>query len=246
MTFGSIGRFPDLRPTWSHPESRAEVHGTTVIALRHQGGVTLVGDRRATMGNLIMYDRAEKIVPIDPCVVLAVSGAYARSLEVCRYLRHSIKYYERLNRVSLSTEAKLAEVSRALGSSLAASEAVGLFLPIAATYDPKSQEFGVHFFDAAGARFEGASYACAGSGSERIRGVFEYVARTQGPWERRSAEEVLVDAVRLLDLAADMDAATGGVRRIVPSAYRLTPDGPLRIGDAELERAAAKAMTGQA
>ena len=38
-----------------------EVHGTTVLALKFDGGVLTLADRRATAGNLIMYDQAEKM-----------------------------------------------------------------------------------------------------------------------------------------------------------------------------------------
>ncbi|MFM2223501.1 MAG: hypothetical protein RLZZ78_1758, partial [Armatimonadota bacterium] len=34
------------------------VHGTTVIAVKFKDGVLTVGDRRATGGNAIMYDKA--------------------------------------------------------------------------------------------------------------------------------------------------------------------------------------------
>ncbi|MCC7230178.1 MAG: hypothetical protein IT203_07270, partial [Fimbriimonadaceae bacterium] len=42
-----------------------EVHGTTVLALKFDGGVLTLADRRATAGNLIMYDQAEKIFALD-------------------------------------------------------------------------------------------------------------------------------------------------------------------------------------
>jgi hypothetical protein len=42
-----------------------ETHGTTVLCLRFDKGVLTLADRRATAGNLIMYDQAEKIVSLD-------------------------------------------------------------------------------------------------------------------------------------------------------------------------------------
>lgn len=245
MTLDSFPTFEELRPRWADGDARGETHGTTVIALHYDQGALVVADRRATMGNLIMFDKAEKIVPIDQTVVLAVSGAYARSLEVCRFLRHSFKYYERLNIGTLSTEAKLGEVSRALGANLPSANGIGLFLPIAATYDPRKDEFGVHFFDAAGARFESGDYACAGSGSERIRGVFEYIGRTQAPWHERSGHDALTEAVRLLAIASDLDSATGGPRSGLPSAYRLTRDGAARVSEEEVLAAAETATAGR-
>ncbi len=222
LSFSELAGAPQMPPV----DASGEVHGTTVIALRYKGGVLILADRRATMGNLIMYESAEKIEQLDPFTVVAISGAYARSLEVCRYLRHAFKYYERLNMHELSTEGKLMEISRALAGNMPqAMQGVGVFLPIAAAYDPKADSFGVYFFDTAGARFQDADYACAGSGSERIRGIFEHIRRLQGPWSERKREQVLEDGLRMLDIAATMDSATGGFRRSLPLVCDLTRDG---------------------
>lgn len=216
------------------PVAPDEVHGTTVIAVRFDQGVIVLGDRRATMGNLIMFEQAEKIEVLDDQTVVAISGAYARAIEVCRYLKHAFKYYERLNLFEISTEGKLMEISRALANNLPMAMQGGVFLPIAAAYDPRAKSFGVYFFDTAGARFLGSDYAAAGSGSERIRGVFEYLARTKGPWSQRPYEEALLDALTLLELAAEMDSATSGARAKSPSAAILTSEGVRRPSPSEL------------
>ncbi len=219
----------------SMPASVDEVHGTTVLALRFDQGVAMIADRRATMGNLIMFEHAEKIEALDDSTVVAISGAYARSLEVCRFLKHAFKYYERRNLYEVSAEGKLMEISRALAGNLPmAMQGIGLFLPIAGTYDRRKDTFGVYFFDTAGAKFQGADYACAGSGSERIRGVFEYIARTKGGWATRPQEDVLHDALTMLDLAAEMDSATGGFRKILPSITLLTRDGVRSLSEDEI------------
>lgn len=231
LSFAEIAGAPQMPPV----DATGEVHGTTVLALRYKGGVLVLADRRATMGNLIMYESAEKIEQLDPYTVVAISGAYARSLEVCRYLRHAFKYYERLNMHDLSTEGKLMEISRALAGNMPqAMQGVGVFLPIAAAYDPKADTFGVYFFDTAGARFQDADYACAGSGSERIRGIFEHLRRVKGPWAERKRDEVLEDGLRMLDIAASMDAATGGFRRSLPLACDLTESGAKMLEEASL------------
>lgn len=203
-----------------------ETHGTTVLALRFKDGVLLLADRRATAGNLIMYDQAEKIFPLDDSTVVAISGAFARSVEVCRYLKHSFKYYRRSVLQEMSLEGKLTEISRALaGNAPMAMQGIGVFLPIVAAYDKDCEKFGVYFFDGAGARFQNGSYACAGSGSERIRGVFEYIARTKGQFQDRPMEEVLADGLEMLDIAADLDSATGGFNKILPVTRVLDKDG---------------------
>ena len=65
-----------------------EAHGTTVLALQYDQGVVTLADRRATMGNMIMFDLAEKIFPLDDRTVVAISGSFARSVEICRLLKH--------------------------------------------------------------------------------------------------------------------------------------------------------------
>ena len=71
----------------------------------------------------------------------------------------AFKFYERRNLHEISAEGKLMEISKALQSNMVAENVAGVFLPIAATYDRRAQEFGIYFFDLAGARFEGAEYA---------------------------------------------------------------------------------------
>ena len=237
----------DLRPAMHGPgvlSDQLETHGTTVISLRFDGGVLTLADRRATAGNLIMYDRAEKIMALDDSTVVAISGAFARSVEVCRYLKHNLKYYRRVNLTEMSTEGKLAEISRALaGNAPMAMQGIGLFLPIVASYDRKSDQFGVYFFDGAGARFENGSYACAGSGSERIRGVFEYIARQRGRFETLPFAEVLEAGVELLDIAAELDSATGGFDRLMPVTRILDRDGNRPVDEAELRAAANRVLS---
>ena len=222
--------------------TEGEIHGTTVLAVRFDGGAIVLADRRATMGNLIMYEHAEKIEALDDSTVVAISGAYARSIEVCRYLKHAFKYYERLNMFEISCEGKLMEISRALAGNMEAAMQGAVFLPIAAAYDKKHETFGVYFFDTAGARFLGSDYAAAGSGSERIRGIFEYLAVSRGPWHTRPYEDVLADTLTMLDIAAQLDSATGGISRNPPSVAVLTREGVRRLTDDESKAAVQSAV----
>jgi proteasome beta subunit len=222
-----VGPLPDR-------DHAGEVHGTTVLAVLHAEGAWIVADRRATMGSLIMFERARKIELLDPHTVVAISGAYARSLEVCRRLRHAFKYYERLNLAEMSAEGRMMEISRALSSNMGAA---GIFLPIAAQYDSAKDRFGVHFFDTAGARFQEKGYACAGSGSERVRGAFEYGILRDGPWEVRPPAKALADVLEILQIAASLDSATGGAERAHPLVCSLTRDGARMLAEAEIEAA---------
>jgi proteasome beta subunit len=231
MLTAQFKSFADLVDWPSHAGAMAdEVHGTTVLALKFKGGVLTLADRRATAGNLIMYDKAEKIFALDDSTVVAISGAFARSVEICRFLKHSFKYYRRSVLHEMSVEGKLAEISKALaGNAPMAAQGIGVFLPIVSVYDKRKDDCGVYFFDGAGARFQNGSYACAGSGSERIRGVFEYIARTKGHFEMRPLEEVLMDGLEMLDIAAELDSATGGFAKTPPVTRILDKDGSREV-----------------
>ena len=228
----------------SHPVNPDfETHGTTVLALRFKDGVVVFADRRATMGNLIMFEQAEKVMPLDDLTVVAISGSFARSIEICRYLKHSFKYYRRAVLQELTLEGKLAEISRALAGNVEmAMNGIGVFLPIVAAYDKTRDQFGVYFFDGAGARFENGEYACAGSGSERIRGVFEYLRRTEGGFETKSLEKVVEDGLQMLDIASTLDSATGGFMRIEPVVRVLTKDGNQVLDEKILKKAIGKVL----
>jgi proteasome beta subunit len=223
--------------------SDVETHGTTVLALRYDEGILIFSDRRATIGNLIMFEQADKVMALDDSMVVAISGSFARSVEVCRYLKHSFKYYRRSVLQELSTEGKLNEISRALaGNAPAAMQGIGVFLPIVAAYDPVEKSFDVYFFDGAGAKFQNGEYACAGSGSERIRGVFEYLRRLEGGFETKTQAKVLEDGLHMLDIAATLDSATGGFQRIEPIVYVLDKEGNRPLDSKILKKAVDKVL----
>ncbi|MBW7929293.1 MAG: hypothetical protein H3C58_14650, partial [Fimbriimonadaceae bacterium] len=100
------------------------------------------------------------------------------------------------------------------------------------------------FFDGAGARFESGAYACAGSGSERIRGAFELVARKEGDWARQPLDQALGNALTLLDIAADLDSATGGFTKELPVVWTLDRSGAKRL-EADAVGSAVAAVLGQ-
>jgi proteasome beta subunit len=179
-------------------------------------------------------------------MVIAIAGAFGRAVEAVRYLKHSFAYYRRSVLHEMSTEGKLAEISRSIAGNVPmASQGIGFFLPIVSAYDPKKDRFGVYFFDGSGARFENGSYACAGSGSERIRGVFEYIARYKGPFENMPLEVVLAEALRMLDIAADLDSATGGFQKTPPIARVLDRDGTRELDPSVLSAATAAVLAGR-
>jgi len=238
--------FADLVGYHPTPITAEHTHGTTVIMLRYDEGVLTLADRRATIGNLIMFEQADKVMALDDQTVVAISGSYAKAFEVCRFLKHSFKYYARMHLQQMSLDGKLQEISRTLVGNLgSAMEGIGLFLPILGAYDPRDDDFRIVFFDAAGARFDGDEYAAAGSGSERIRGIFEYQERIKGLWSKRKLKDVLFDGLTMLDIAADMDSATGGFVKVAPVARVLDRRGTRALPADMIEEAVKRVLATQ-
>ena len=224
-----------------------DTHGTTVIAVKYRDGVLNVADRRATAGMSIMYDKSEKILPLDDHTLVSISGSFAKAVEIARFLRHSFKYYTRSQLQPMSLEGKLAEMTKALVQNLPmALQGIGTFVPVLSAWDVQTGEGKIYFFDPMGARFESTDFGAAGSGSAPIRGSFDYITRTKGPFADMDLQTALRECLILLDIAADNDAATGGYAKIAPSAKAVTKDGILNLNEGELQRVMDEMQNGQA
>jgi len=237
---GDFSRLVPLPPVVNVPSggvaSTLDTHGTTVIAVKYNEGVLNVADRRATAGFGVMYDRAEKILPLDDHTLIAISGSFATAIEIARYLRHSFKYYARSQLQPMSLEGKMAELSRAISGNLPmALQGIGAFIPVLSVYDLQADEGRIFFYDGMGARFESSEFGAAGSGSSAIRGSFDYIVRTKKPFSEMDLQEALRECLILLDIAADLDAATGGYSKILPAARAVTRDGILSLDEAQMK-----------
>ncbi len=231
--FGATQNYHTNAPQAGNGLADTLIHGTTVIAVKYKDGVINVGDRRATGGMAIMYDKAEKVLALDDYTLMAISGSFSKAMEITRYLRHAFKYYERSQLQPMSLDGKLSELGKVIAGNMAAAlSGVGIVIPVLSTFDREKSEGRIFFYDAGGARFETADFGAAGSGSTQIRGVFEYIQRSKGPFAEMDRDTALREALTLLEIAADLDAATGGAGKILPLAKTITADG---IDDVEEE-----------
>ncbi|HTS19916.1 MAG TPA: proteasome subunit alpha [Verrucomicrobiae bacterium] len=218
--------------------------GTTVLAVKYKDGVLMAGDRRATAGNLVMYERAEKLINIDERSILAIAGVPAVAFEMARVLEHSFKYYQRSQLQEMSTAGKVRSLSKLLKENLPLTlQGVGMVVPVFATYeaaDSKDNGGKVYFYDALGAQFEGVDYAASGSGSLAVRSVLHYLNNWGGkPLAKFSESEIVTTALRVLDTAADTDTATSGYNpktNIFPIIRVITREGIREIPESELAR----------
>ncbi len=204
--------------------------GTTVLALKYRNGVLVAGDRRATAGNVVMYDRTDKVLELDRYSVMAIAGVPATAFEMARILEHSFKYYRRSQLQDLSFEGKLRAVSTLLKNNAPAALAgTGTVAPVFAGYDLLDDQGKIFFYDILGAEFEAVEYAVSGSGSGTIRGILYYLNRWGlAPMANLEEEEALVLILRLMTSAAEFDSATGGVdtqAQLYPIVKRISEEG---------------------
>jgi proteasome beta subunit len=106
---------------------------------------------------------------------------------------------------------------------------------VLSAYDFATNEGRIFFYDGMGARFESSEFGAAGSGSSAIRGSFDYIVRTKKPFSEMDLQEALRESLILLDIAADLDAATGGYSKILPAAKAVTRDGILTLDEAQMQ-----------
>ena len=131
------------------------VEGTTIMAVRYADGVLVAGDRRATMGNLVVYDRADKVLSIDDDAIMAIAGSPAVAYDIARMLEMSVQYYRRSQLQRLSLDGKLRTLSRLLRQNLPmAMQGIGAVVPIFASYDEVAAQSKIFFYDLLGAEFE--------------------------------------------------------------------------------------------
>lgn len=185
--------------------------GTTILALRYRDGVMVAGDRRATAGHTVLYDRADKVIPIDDYSLMAISGSPAMAFEIARILEHSFQYHRRRQLQEMSIEAKLRRLSLLIRDNLPmAVQGIGAVIPIFATYDQEADLGRIYFYDVLGAQFEVADFATTGSGSSAVRGAMYYMNRWGGPpFSQLSREDAVGLSLRLLFTASEYDSATG-------------------------------------
>ncbi|MBT3343516.1 MAG: proteasome subunit alpha [Gemmatimonadetes bacterium] len=218
--------------------------GTTILAVRYRDGVLVAGDRRATAGNVIVYDRAAKVLSVDDRSVLALSGSPANAYEIARLLEISFQHYRRTQLQELSLDGRLRTLSRLLRDNLPmAMQGIGAVVPIYVTFEHPSGR-GEHdpggkifFYDVLGATFESVDFCTTGSGSPIIRGALYYQNRWEQPFIERDEAATLILVLKMLETAAEFDTATGGfsaTAAIYPQVMRVTAEGISSIDEATL------------
>jgi len=220
-----------MRAAGGHTTTVTDTQATTVLAFQYKDGVIIAGDRRATAGNIIMYDRADKVIELDQDTIIAIAGSPAVAFEMARTLQTSFQYYRRSQLQALSLNAKVRALGKLIKDNLPMTlQGVGTVVPILAARDHAHHPDPLlYFYDALGAQFLAVDFAVSGSGSPAARSVLQWINRWSGqPTVERDEKAAVQLALQLLDVAAEGDSATGGVDRrshVFPQVKVLTKDG---------------------
>ncbi len=111
-------------------------HGTTVLAIRFDGGVVMAGDRRATAGYTIASRRIEKVFPADDLSGVAIAGAAGPAVEMVKLFQVQLEHYEKIEGETLSLEGKANQLGQMVRSNLPAAMQGFAVVPLFAGYDP--------------------------------------------------------------------------------------------------------------
>ena len=217
-----------------------QTQATTILAFKFAAGVLVAGDRRATAGHTVVYDRADKVLEIDRHSIMAIAGVPATAWEMARVLEHSFQFFRRTQLQEMSVDGKVRALSKLLRDNFGfVMQGVGIVVPIFATYDATTDAGArLYFYDAMGAQFEVTDYAATGSGSPAVRGILYYENRWgKKPLLKLNQDDAVTVALRALDTAAESDTATGGVDRdakIFPVIKIVSAEGITTLADREI------------
>ena len=223
-----------------HQRNWEPTEATTILAFKFSGGVLVAGDRRATSGNTVVYDRADKVLEIDRHSIMAIAGVPATAWEMARVLEHSFQYFRRTQLQEMSVDGKVRALSKLLRDNFGfVMQGVGMVVPIFATYGSHPEpEARLYFYDAMGAQFEVTDYAATGSGSPAVRGILYYENNWGAkPLQKLNEDEAVSIALRALDTAAESDTSTGGVDRsgkIYPLIKIVSRDGITTLAETKI------------
>lgn len=207
-------------------------HGTTIVALKHPGGVVIAGDRRSTQGNMIAGRDVQKVYITDDYTATGIAGTAAIAVEFARLYAVELEHYEKVEGLALTFAGKVNRLATMVRGNLGAALQGLVALPLLAGFDidgPDPEKAGrIVSFDAAGGwNLEVEGYQSVGSGS-----IFAKSSMKKLYSQVTDIDSALRVAVEALYDAADDDSATGGpdlVRGIYPTAVTIGADGAVEV-----------------
>lgn len=203
--------------------------GTTVLALRFEGGVVMAGDRRATEGNLVAHRRIRKVFPADKYSAVSIAGTAGLAIEMVRLFQVELEHYEKIEGVRLSLEGQATFLARMVRGQLPMAFQGLVVVPLFAGYDEREGRGRLYSYDAVGGRYEEIDFGSTGSGARLAKSYMRTVYR-----DDLDADEATDIAVSALVAASQEDTATGGPdlkRGIYPTVIRIGAEGVEELDD---------------
>lgn len=181
--------------------------GTTLVAIKYQGGVVVAADSRTSVSGYVSNRFAYKITPVNENCVLCRSGSAADTQQIAWLVR-----LELLDRsYSYGLKPTISQIAHTVRSFVyGGSGSVSLLV---AGYDQNANEGCIWSVSPSGALLKEDVYAVSGSGSSYIIGHLDYHLLQSG---KELSENDAVDYCKqAIELAMNRDGSSGGLVRIL-------------------------------
>ncbi len=242
--FGDLLRNAGHAPTWVAGAAAATnleaPEGTTVISVRFDGGVLMVGDRQATEGYSVAHRRIQKVFPADDYSAVAISGTAGLAIEMVRLFQTELEHYEKLEGSPLSLEGKANYLARMVRQQLPMAFQGLVVVPLFCGFDLIDQVGRLFTFDVVGGRYEESDFGSTGSGSREAKSFLRTAYR-----DGLDEDAALDVSIRALVAAAEQDVATGGPdlrRGILPNVVLIRETGLVEVAEARIRTVAETAL----
>jgi len=237
---GTLGLTPRVNVAAAGATPVSAPEGTTVLAIRHNSGVVIAGDRRATEGHLVAHRHIQKVFDADRWSAVAIAGTAGLAIEMVRLFQTELEHYEKIEGTVLSLEGKATFLARLVRQQLPMAFQGLAVVPLFAGYDQLTETGRLFTYDVVGGRYEENDFGSTGSGS-RLAKSYLRTAYTDD-LDRDVAVRLAITA---LVAASEEDTATGGpdIRRgILPTVLAIDADGGEWVDDAEMAPLAQTAL----
>ena len=185
-------------------------HGTTVLAVKYDKGVVIVGDRRAIEGYQVASRRMEKVFKTDSHSAIAIAGAAGPCMEMAKLFGIELEHYEKLDGVPLSCEGKANRLGQMVKANLPMVIQGLVVIPLFVGFDLKQQQGRIFKYDVTGGKYEETEYHAVGSGGKDARVTIKERFR-----KNLAQPEAMTLGLQAILSAAEEDLGTGG-----PDAFR--------------------------
>jgi len=235
---GNPGAAQPLQPPAGFPIP----HGTTILALKFEGGVVMAGDRRATEGFSIADEKIEKVFQADDFSCVAIAGAAGQATEIVKLFQVELEHYEKVQGDRLSLEGKANRLAQMIRQNFPMALQGLVVVPLFGGYDERRAEGRLFRYDATGGRWEEENFLSTGSGGKAAKTTLK--KRWRSGLSRAEAVRAAVEALRD---ASEEDVATGGpdpVRGIFPSTKVISSEGVEEVPVEEVRAAYDELISG--